>query len=305
MEFAELQSDLQQWMRDAVRQGQSQSTMIDALLKAGYQTSIAGAVEQCFAACGAAQPVTLQPSEAGGRAETASAPGTSGKPDDGARFRLFEPTRNLYDLGDRQVEVLLSIKQPNIVMFGNLLSDTECDALIEMSREKLTPSRVVNADRGTYDVEAARTSSGTYYRPGANPLIAGIESRIERLLGIPASRGESMQILHYEPGAEYRPHFDFFNPERAGNQRVLSRGGQRVGTMIMYLNDVEAGGSTVFPRVSLDVLPKKGCGLFFSYANERGELDQRTLHGGSPVIAGEKWIATKWLRLEDYVCDEA
>jgi prolyl 4-hydroxylase len=68
----------------------------------------------------------------------------------------------------------------------------------------------------------------------------------------------------------------------------------------MYLNDVEAGGSTVFPEVGLDVLPRRGNAVYFAYTTEQGELDARSLHGGSPVSAGEKWIATKWFRQRPY-----
>ncbi|WP_299592353.1 2OG-Fe(II) oxygenase [uncultured Microbulbifer sp.] len=298
MEFAELQPDLKQWIQDAVTRGQCQSKVMDALLKAGYQPSIARAVEQCIATH------TVNPNGAAALKPELNAtpePRPAAKPsettDASSRFRLFEPEKNVYDLGDRQVEILLAMKQPNIVLFGNLLSENECDGLIEMSRPHLQPSRLVNSASGSFDIGEERTSFGTYFDRGANPLIAGIEARIARLLGAPESRGEPMQILHYQSGAEYRPHFDFFNPEKPGSKEILARGGQRVGTLIMYLNDVEAGGSTVFPKVSLDVLPKKGCGLFFSYANADGELDRLTLHGGSPVISGEKWIATKWLRL--------
>ena len=77
-------------------------------------------------------------------------------------------------------------------------------------------------------------------------------------------------------------------------------GGQRIATLIMYLNDVESGGSTIFPDIGLDVLPHKGNAVFFAYSSERGELDNRTLHGGSPVSGGEKWIATKWIRVAPY-----
>jgi prolyl 4-hydroxylase len=69
----------------------------------------------------------------------------------------------------------------------------------------------------------------------------------------------------------------------------------------MYLNDVEAGGSTVFPEVGVDVLPRRGNAVYFAYCSETGALDARTLHGGSPVGAGEKWIATKWFRERHYV----
>jgi hypothetical protein len=68
----------------------------------------------------------------------------------------------------------------------------------------------------------------------------------------------------------------------------------------MYLSDVEAGGSTVFPEVGIDVLPHRGNAVYFAYCSENGTLDTRTLHGGSPVGAGEKWIATKWFRQRRY-----
>ncbi|WOX05847.1 2OG-Fe(II) oxygenase [Microbulbifer pacificus] len=221
-------------------------------------------------------------------------------PDDGARFRIFEASSNQVALGDRQVDVLLAMRQPNVILFGNLLSHWECDALIEMSRPHMARSRVVNSEIGTFDLEDVRTSSGTHFRKRETPLIAAVESRIAQLLGVPEERGEPLQILNYQAGAEYRPHYDFFDPERPGNREVLAMGGQRVGTMIMYLNDVDAGGSTIFPKLGLDILPKKGCGLFFSYANDEGDLDYLTLHGGSPVLQGEKWIASKWLRLGEF-----
>lgn len=82
---------------------------------------------------------------------------------------------------------------------------------------------------------------------------------------------------------------------------MLQQGGQRIATLIMYLNDVEAGGSTVFPEVGLDVLPRRGNAVYFAYCTETGVLDPRSLHGGSPVGAGEKWIATKWFRQGEYV----
>ncbi len=81
---------------------------------------------------------------------------------------------------------------------------------------------------------------------------------------------------------------------------MLKHGGQRVATLVMYLNDVEAGGSTVFPEVGLDVLPRRGHAVYFAYTTEEGQLDKRSLHGGSPVSAGEKWIATKWFRQRNY-----
>ena len=95
-------------------------------------------------------------------------------------------------------------------------------------------------------------------------------------------------------GAEYQPHYDYFDPAHVSTPNILKRGGQRVGTLVIYLNTPLAGGSTIFPDIGLDVAPVKGNAVFFSY--DRPHPATQTLHGGSPVIEGEKWVATKWLR---------
>ena len=173
--------------------------------------------------------------------------------------------------------------------------------MIELSRGKLARSSVVNNETGAYDIHPHRTSTGTYFNRGENELIRRIEARIADLVQFPEENGEPIQILHYEPGGEYKPHFDYFDPKQPGNEQVLKQGGQRVATLVMYLNDVEAGGSTVFPEVGIDVLPRRGNAVYFAYCTEAGALDARSLHGGSPVGAGEKWIATKWIRQGRYI----
>jgi prolyl 4-hydroxylase len=74
-----------------------------------------------------------------------------------------------------------------------------------------------------------------------------------------------------------------------------------VSTLIIYLNDVEEGGETVFPESGLSVSPRQGSGLYFEYCNHLGQLDPLSLHAGAPVIAGEKWIVTKWMRQRRFV----
>jgi prolyl 4-hydroxylase len=101
-------------------------------------------------------------------------------------------------------------------------------------------------------------------------------------------------VLRYQPGAQYLPHHDYFDPAQPGATSILARGGQRLATLVMYLNTPEAGGATTFPDVGLEVAPIKGNAVFFSYS--RPDAATRTLHGGAPVQAGEKWVATKWLR---------
>ena len=198
------------------------------------------------------------------------------------------------DAGDRRVCVLQNMREPRVVVFGGLLSDEECDALIELAKPRLARSLTVQAKTGGEEINADRTSNGMFFTRGENELVRTIEGRIARLLNWPEENGEGLQVLHYRPGTEYKPHYDYFDPNEPGTPTILKRGGQRVGTLVMYLGEPEKGGGTTFPDVRLEVAPKRGNAVFFSY--DKPHPSTKTLHGGAPVLAGEKWIATKWLR---------
>lgn len=198
------------------------------------------------------------------------------------------------DVGDRVVDVLLSLSAPRVVVFGGFLSEDECAALIDAARPRLARSLTVENATGGEAVNADRTSNGMFFRRAESELVARIESRIARLLQWPLENGEGVQVLNYQPGAEYKPHYDYFDPAAPGTPSILKRGGQRVGTLVMYLNNPERGGGTTFPDVGLEVAPQRGNAVFFAY--DRPHPSSQTLHGGAPVISGEKWVATKWLR---------
>ena len=198
------------------------------------------------------------------------------------------------DAGDRRVAVLQVMADPRIVVFGDLLSDDECEELIALARPRLARSLTVATQTGGEEVNADRTSNGMFFQRGENELVRRIERRIARLVRWPEENGEGLQVLHYGCGAQYKPHYDYFDPDEPGTPTILKRGGQRVATLVMYLAEPEKGGGTVFPDVHLEVAPRRGNAVFFSF--ERPHPSTRTLHGGAPVLAGDKWIATKWLR---------
>jgi prolyl 4-hydroxylase len=190
--------------------------------------------------------------------------------------------------------VLVQVKSPRVVVVGDFLSRDECQQLIELARPRMTRSQtVVNATGGS-EVNEARTSQGMFFGRGEDPLCQRIEARIAALLNWPMENGEGLQVLKYAPGAEYKPHFDYFDPGQSGTAAILQRGGQRVATLVMYLNTPESGGATVFPDAGVEVQAVAGHAVFFSYAVPHPST--KTLHGGAPVTAGEKWVATKWLR---------
>jgi prolyl 4-hydroxylase len=203
------------------------------------------------------------------------------------------------ELEDRRVSVLSVIHEPNIVVIGNFLSDEECEGLIEGAKPRMARSLTVATQTGGEELNADRTSNGMFYARAENELVTRIERRLAQLTRWPLDNGEGLQILHYRPGAEYKPHYDYFEPSEPGTPTILKRGGQRVATILMYLHEPTKGGGTVFPDVKLEVAPKRGHAVFFSY--NRPHPSSKSLHGGAPVIEGEKWIATKWLREGKFV----
>ncbi len=207
---------------------------------------------------------------------------------------LVGETSATLQLPDREVCVLVAMRNPRVIVFGGLFSDAECDELVECASARLVRSETVKMETGGNEVNEARTSDGMFFTRGESALIARLEERISALLAWPVVNGEGLQVLRYRPGAEYKPHYDYFDPTQPGTPGILKRGGQRVGSLVCYLNTPTKGGATVFPDVALDVAPVKGNAVFFSY--DRPHPMTRSLHGGAPVVEGEKWVATKWLR---------
>ncbi|HLM53157.1 MAG TPA: 2OG-Fe(II) oxygenase [Pseudoxanthomonas sp.] len=195
---------------------------------------------------------------------------------------------------DREVQVLAHMLHPRIIVFGNVLSREECGGLVALARERLRHSSVFNPDTGADEPHEARTSEGMFFSRGENALCARIEARLAALLNWPLDHGEGLQVLRYGPGAEYRPHYDYFDPSRPGAEVALRRGGQRVASMVIYLNTPPQGGATIFPDARFEVAPIQGNAVFFAY--DRPHPMTATLHGGAPVVEGDKWVATKWLR---------
>jgi len=221
----------------------------------------------------------------------------------GARLALPGPDLDSapvqLEAGDRQVGVCLSLRQPPLVVLADLLSAQECADVIELARPRLRRSLTVETRTGGEALNADRTSQGMFFQRSETPLIARLEARIARLLRWPESHGEGLQVLRYGPGHEYKPHYDYFDPAEPGTPNITRRGGQRVATLLMYLQEPLRGGATVFPDLGLEVMPRRGQGLFFVY--DRPHPSTRTLHGGAPVLEGEKWVATKWLREREFV----
>lgn len=276
-------SELRQWIVDQALAGCEPAAVLKAMLASGWRSDVAqDALQQTLGA------PAVDPSGALLEGMTVAARAQA----------LPEPLPDVVSAtlwaGDRHVQVLAALRHPRIIVFGGLLSDGECDELIALARPALARSETVQLDTGASEVNEARTSQGMFFDRGQYAVCARVEARMAALLHWPLENGEGLQVLRYGPGAEYRPHFDYFDPEQSGTPLILQRGGQRVASLVCYLNTVARGGATVFPDLPLEVAPIKGNAVFFSY--DRPHPSTRTLHGGALVLEGEKWVATKWLR---------
>jgi prolyl 4-hydroxylase len=276
--------ELRQWIVEQARAGCTPESVLQAMRSSGWpeDTAIEAMESVLRAHLGA-------PASSNGTSSQTSAHVPSAVPEPDLKAQA-----TWLDAGDRRVAVLSALARPRVLVLGGLLSEAECDSLVERARPRLARSETVRHDDGGSEVNAARTSQGMFFERGESDVVRRIEARIARLLNWPVDHGEGLQVLHYRPGAEYRPHHDYFDPAQPGTAAVLQRGGQRVGTLVMYLNTPERGGATTFPEVGLEVAPVKGNAVFFSY--DRPDPATLTLHAGAPVLAGEKWVATKWLR---------
>ena len=270
--------ELRRWIIEQATAGQPPEAVLKSMLTSGWNEDVAlVALEE-----------TLR-GFLGQQAQAAGVPAPSVVPEPMAG----ESSATLW-AGDREVRVLASLRNPRVIVFGGLLADDECDEMIALARERLVRSETVQTVTGASEVNEARTSQGMFFGRGENPVCARIEARMAALLDWPLENGEGLQILRYSPGAEYKPHYDYFDPAQPGTPSILKRGGQRVASLVCYLNTPAKGGATVFPDVNLDVAPIKGNAVFFSY--DRPHPMTRSLHGGAPVVEGEKWVATKWVR---------
>jgi prolyl 4-hydroxylase len=270
--------ELRKWIVEQAQAGHDAASVLKAMLASGWNEETAAE----------AMESTLR-DHLEGQARADGLPPAVRVPDP-----PLEESPLYLDGGDRKVEVLQAMYAPRVVVFGKLLSDEECEQLIALAAPRLARSLTVATKTGGEEINADRTSHGMFFQRGENDLVRRIEERIARLVNWPVENGEGLQILQYGPGAEYKPHYDYFDPAEPGTPTILKRGGQRVATLVMYLGEPEKGGGTVFPDVHMEVAPRRGNAVFFSY--ERPHPSTHTLHGGAPVLAGEKWIATKWLR---------
>ncbi|MGF6348495.1 2OG-Fe(II) oxygenase [Variovorax sp. W2I14] len=280
--------DLGRWLTHNLNAGQMPQALVATMRKQGMNERAAQAIVAAYLDArqrGGPMPADAieLPDETPSKAVARLAPGT----------RILA--------ADREIVVHSRGEDPVFAALGNVVDAHECKALIEMAKPRLKPSTLVDPMSGRDVVSDKRASWGMFFRLGENDLVARLDRRLSALMNLPLENGEGLQLLYYPTGAGSEPHHDYLAPTNAANRESIARSGQRVSTLVTYLNDAPEGGQTVFPQLGLAVSPIRGNACYFEYCDGNGRVDARSLHASAPVTRGDKWVMTKWMRERRFV----
>lgn len=214
---------------------------------------------------------------------------TEAIPDKDALARIGEKVRHRISEDPRAYKI--DTDKAEIWAFGDFLTAAECERLCLMIDLTAKPSTLHEQDYAS----GFRTSySGDL--DAYDPFVMGISRRIDDLLGMNPVCGEAIQGQRYLPGQQFKPHNDWFYTSEKYWKLERKRGGQRCWTAMAFLNEVEEGGETHFTEVGIKIEPKPGVLLVWNNATPEGIPNEGTMHAGTPVVKGAKYVITKWYR---------
>ena len=184
----------------------------------------------------------------------------------------------------------LPVEGVEIYAVADFLSAGDCQRLIAVIDDVARPSPTYNNN-----TDGGRTSYTGDVDPH-DPFIRMLQRRIDDLMGMDPALGETLQGQRYTVGQEFKHHYDYFVARHEYWDDERKRGGQRSWTAMGYLNAVDEGGATEFPKVSLSIPPQAGVLLMWNNMLPDGRPNTRTIHAGIPVVRGVKYVLTKWYR---------
>ena len=199
-----------------------------------------------------------------------------------------------------QSDILMESPHAKIWLVHDLITADECEALKAFGGPKLKRALVADNDGGVVVSEGRKAQQARYLFNSSNinsdylyPLFKKVFSITNDFAGYTLNPDgqEEFMVIQYNKDDQYTPHCD-----GSCDGSNFSKGG-RVATAVLYCETATIGGGTTFTQSDIFVKPKKGMGAFFSYKGSDGVMDTGfTEHSGCPVIEGEKWISTVWMR---------
>jgi len=192
-----------------------------------------------------------------------------------------------------EIEPKIVSRDPYIALYPQLFSPAECRYLAVLGTPWLEKAGVLDlAGEGRMDEKIRDAHSCAIPNLAEDLIVQAVNRCIAKATGTKAGWGEPLNILKYTPGQQYRPHHD-----GTGTDNVSVR----TLTALIWLNDQFEGGETDFPKINVRVRGGVGDMLVFKNVREDGSFDERMIHAGLPVTEGIKWMASRWIRAENYL----
>ena len=269
----ELDASWKSWLAENLRRGCDTQELVDILLKNRFSLeSIRSCMGVCFPSGGPTAAIGPAP-----------APG-------GPDYQLLARPPLLIR-GDPRLHAI-DTRKLQLYTLDDALGEDECAALIEVINRRLRPSTVTLADTAK-DFRTSRTCDLSTLQ---DPLVAMIDEKIARTLGIRRGYAEGNQAQRYDVGQQFKAHTDYFEPGTQEFATFGAEGGNRTWTFMVYLNDGMQGGGTRFFGIDKTLEPKRGQAVLWNNLYPDGTPNPDTLHAGTPVTAGHKIIITMWFR---------
>jgi prolyl 4-hydroxylase len=209
---------------------------------------------------------------------------------DQKEIQTFQNTRQ----GKKYNEIVLS-ENPKIILIENFVTEEEANHLIKLADEIKRPSTIDTKDDPYTLVNNVRSSESAHLGKARDKIVEGIENKACDYVNLNTHYLEPMQVVVYEKGQKFNPHYDFFS---ADSQDLPIRG-NRNKTILVYLNNIdkEYGGATVFPKINLRIQPKAYSAIYFENMNGT-EVDYNTLHAGEELKTDKlkKYAINIWFR---------
>jgi len=210
-----------------------------------------------------------------------------------------EHTKNFW------IEPILEDPEPRIYILHNIATAEECAHLVQLGTKRGMERAQIVPYGGTGLIDSnTRTNTGAWLDFQQDPVVSLLERRMADATGTVPTQGEALQVLHYEKGQKFEAHQDFFDPLTDPEENFIP-GGNRLATVLLYINAADKGGETAFPLLDppLKLVAKTGDAVLFFNMKPDGDVDRRTKHAGTPPIQGDKWVATKWIHETTYQVD--
>lgn len=187
---------------------------------------------------------------------------------------------------------------PRVFTVENFIPPAICAWFIEYARGRQMPTTIRDPATGRDVMDPGRSS--TFSAAAAltpDLVIQFMKLRIAGATQTHVAQQESTSFIRYAIGQEYRPHYDLIQLEDEANYAgELRQLGQRIATVLVYLNEGYEGGETHFPRLKWAFKGKPGDALIFWNISAEGHRERDSLHAGLPVTSGEKWLLSQWVR---------